>query len=703
MGSSDDTEMKTDGTHPANHLIHEKSPYLLQHAHNPVNWYPWGDRAFQKARETNKPVFLSIGYATCHWCHVMAHESFEDDTVARLLNQHFVSIKVDREERPDIDKIYMSVCQAMTGHGGWPLSVFITPEGKPFFSGTYFPKSSRMGMPGFVDVLEKIHQIWTQDPARILESADQITQAIQPNEEAAPSDISPDMKALENGYGQLHQAFDSKWGGFGGAPKFPTPHNLTFLLRWHIHDPASHALEMAEQTLTAMRRGGMFDQIGFGFHRYSVDEKWLVPHFEKMLYDQALLAMAYVEARLLTRNAAFETVAREIFTYVLRDMTDPAGGFYSAEDADSEGVEGRFYVWTPGEVKHVLGDDVGDLYCRFYDISEGGNFEDGQSIPHISRTLEAFSRHEGMDADVLRGLMEDARAKLFEARAKRVHPLKDDKVLTSWNGLMIAALAKASAAFGESRYHEAATRAARFILTHLRDESGRLLRRYRKGEPAHPAYLDDYAFMIWGLIELYEATFDPDHLDQALSLNEEMVRLFWDEAHGGFHFTGEGNEALITRSKEIYDGATPSGNSIAALNLLRLGRMTGDVALEIRAEQLIQAFWGQVVKQPMAYTQFLSAVDFLLGPTQEIVISGDPNGETTHRMIQTVRKPFFPNKVVLCRPNGESGDRISALAPYVEKMGPVDGNSATYVCEKFACRAPITDVQQLKETLNTGQ
>jgi uncharacterized protein YyaL (SSP411 family) len=383
-------------------------------------------------------------------------------------------------------------------------------------------------------------------------------------------------------------------------------------------------------------------------------------------------------------------------------MTDSSGGFYSAEDADSEGVEGRFYVWTPGEIKAVLGDDVGDLFCRFYDISESGNFEDGKSIPHILLPLEDFARHEGMDPEVLRGVMEDARSKLFDARAKRIHPFKDDKILTAWNGLMIAALSKGSAAFGESRYHQAAAKAARFILTHLRDQSGRLLRRYRKGETAHPAYLDDYAFMIWGLIELYEATFDPDHLEQAVSLNEEMGRLFWDEAHGGFHFTGEGNEALITRSKEIYDGAMPSGNSVAALNLLRLGRMTGNVVLETRAEQMIQTFWGQVSKQPMAYTQFLSAIDFFLGPTKEIVISGDPNGETTREMIQTVRRPFLPNKVVLCRPAGESGDRISALAPYVEKMVPVDENPATYVCEKFACRAPITELQQLKETLHAG-
>ena len=684
----------------SNRLKSEMSPYLLQHAHNPVDWYPWGDEAFQKARTEKKPIFLSIGYATCHWCHVMAHESFEDEEVARLLNKHYVAIKVDREERPDVDKIYMHVCQSLTGHGGWPLSIFMTPEGKPFFAGTYFPKSKRMGMPGFIDVLEQIADMWENDRASILKSSEAITAAIQPESDLDASVQTLSVDTLKKGYTQLARTFDPSRGGFGASPKFPTPHHLTFLLRWYRRSHEPRALEMAEKTLNAMREGGIFDQVGFGFHRYSVDEKWLVPHFEKMLYDQALLALAYIETHQATGKAEFAKVAREIFTYVLRDMTGPDGGFYSAEDADSEGKEGLYYVWTPREIKDHLGKEAGDLFCRFYGITEAGNFEEGRSIPHIRFSLEVFAKREGMDPARLEAILQDAREKLFDLRKRRVPPLKDDKILTSWNGLMIAAFAKGHMALGDQAYAEAARKAAAFVLKHLRTKKGRLLRRFRQGEAAYPGYLDDYAFLVWGLIELYEATFEVSYLEEAISLNQAMIDIFWDEEGGGLYFTGKGNEPLITQSKEIYDGALPSGNSVAALNFLRLSRMTGNVDLEERIQQLARVFSKQVHAQPIAYTQMLGTLDFMIGPSQEIVVAGDPALRATHAMVRAIHAKFLPNKVLLLRPEGVAGKRLVALSPFVEAMLPVNEQPTAYVCENYACKTPIRDLKQLESALH---
>jgi uncharacterized protein YyaL (SSP411 family) len=683
----------------SNRLAGEKSPYLLQHAENPVYWYPWGEEAFQKAKQEDKPIFLSIGYATCHWCHVMAHESFEDEDVARFLNRHFVAIKVDREERPDIDKIYMYVCQSLTGHGGWPLSVFMTPEGKPFFAGTYFPKSHRLGMPGFMDVLKQIGAMWQNDRARILESSEAITGAIQPGSDSEPSLQFLSVETLKKGYTQLARVFDPGWGGFGASPKFPTPHHLTFLLRWHKRSSEPKALEMAEETLSAMRNGGIFDQVGYGFHRYSVDEKWLVPHFEKMLYDQALLALAYIEAYQVTGKAEYAQVAREIFTYVLRDMASPEGGLYSAEDADSEGKEGLFYVWTPQEVKRHLGEKRGDLFCRFYGITEGGNFEEGRSIPHKRIPLQAFARTAGRDLKELETALEEARKKLFDVRKKRIHPLKDDKVLTSWNGLMIAALAKGHQVLGDQAYADAARKAADFLSKNLKTPEGRLLRRYRQGDAAYPGYLDDYAFFVWGLIELYEATFDVSYLEEAIALNQAMIDIFWDKKGGGLYFTGKGNEQLITRSKDLYDGALPSGNSVAAMNLLRLGRMTGNVDMDKRADKLTRAFSGQIQEQPMAYTQMLNALEFMIGPSQEVVIAGDLALETTQAMLNVVRSKFLPNKVVLLGPDANHRKRLVAISPFVKDMVPIRNQPTVYVCEQYACQAPIQDVNALESAL----
>ncbi|MBW1896102.1 MAG: thioredoxin domain-containing protein [Deltaproteobacteria bacterium] len=692
---SADTESKR----ASNRLAHEKSPYLLQHAQNPVDWYPWGDEAFQKAKKEGKPIFLSIGYATCHWCHVMAHESFEDDEVADVLNKYFISIKVDREERPDVDKIYMHVCQALTGQGGWPLSVFMTPERKPFFAGTYFPKHGRLGLPGFLDVLNQIAHMWREDREQVLKSSEAITGAIQPGSETDRRENVVTQETLKKGYTQLSIAFDGTWGGFGSRPKFPTPHHLTFLLRWHKRTGDARALEMVEKTLDEMRKGGIFDQIGFGFHRYSVDEKWLVPHFEKMLYDQALLAMAYTEAYQATGKEQFAQVAKEVFAYVLRDMTSPDGGFYSAEDADSEGKEGLFYVWTPEEVKKHLGEETGDLFCRFYGITESGNFEDDLSIAYSRIPLEAFATKEGKDPTELKGVFEEARRKLLEVRNGRIHPLKDDKILTSWNGLMIAAFAKGYKVFGDQDYADAARRAAAFVLKNLRTAEGRLLRRFREGDAAYPAYLDDYAFLVWGLIELYEATFELSHLEEAIALNQAMIDIFWDEQGGGLYFTGKGNEPLITRSKDVYDGAIPSGNSVAALNLMRLSRMTGNSSLEDRAAKLTRAFSAQLKEQPIAYTQMLIALDFMVGPSREIVIAGDAGHKVTQAMIDVVHKKFLPNKVVLLRLGGNQGERLSALSPFLKDMASANKAPRAYVCEAYTCQAPIKDAAKLASTL----
>ena len=682
-----------------NHLADEKSPYLLQHVHNPVDWHPWNEKAFKKARKEDKPVFLSVGYATCHWCHVMAHESFEDEEVADILNRDYVSIKVDREERPDVDKIYMSVCQALTGRGGWPLTIIMTPDAKPFFAATYLPKTGRMGMSGLMDVLAQLAALWKNDRARILKAGDSITNAIEAKNENAPTAGKISMQTLKLGYEQCAKSYDTQWGGFGNAPKFPTPHNKTFLLRWHRRNIDSRGSVMVENTLDHMRRGGIFDQIGFGFHRYSVDREWLVPHFEKMLYDQALLAMAYMDAFQVTRDKKFENAAREIFTYVLRDMTDPDGGFYSAEDADSEGEEGLFYVWKPKEVKKHLGDEAGTLFCRFYDITEQGNFEEGQSIPHIPVPLEIFALEESIEPEALAGMLESARETLFQHRKKRIHPLKDDKILTAWNGLMIAAFARGHQVFGDEAYATAATRAAAFITVNLKRADGRLLCRYRQGEAAYPAYLDDYAFMVWGLIELYEATFKISWLEEALSLNRDMLDFFWDGEDGGLFFTGKGNEELLTRSKEIYDGATPSGNSVAALNLLRLGRITGNGQLEQRAEKLIQSFSSEIAAYPMGYTQMLNAIDFMIGPTKEIVIAGNPKEDTTKKMIRAIHQTYLPNRVMLVHSDGPEKEIAQKLVPFLKEMKPVDNKPTAYICEQYACQTPITTLRELQAVL----
>lgn len=682
-----------------NSLAHEKSPYLLQHADNPVDWLPWGEEAFAKAQAEERPVFLSVGYATCHWCHVMAHECFEDGEVAQALNRDFVSIKVDREERPDVDSVYMTVCQALTGSGGWPLSVFLTPDKKPFFAGTYFPKTSKLGRPGFLDVLANISRMWREGRDKILSTSDNITDAIRPKANTQKAEM--DLKVLEKAYWQMFKTFDGKWGGFGAAPKFPTPHHLNMLLRWHLREPSSKALEMVETTLKAMRRGGIWDHLGLGFHRYSVDERWLAPHFEKMLYDQALLALAYLEAYQVTGNELYAQTAKGIFTYVLRDMTSPEGAFYSAEDADSEGEEGLFYVWKPEQVEQVLGDDeAAQFFCKYYDISDTGNFEHGRSIIWENKPLAPLAQHLGISEDEARERLVLAREKLYAAREKRERPLKDDKVLTSWNGLMIAALAKGAAVLGQEEYSVAAAKAAEFVLAEMRDQEGRLLRRWRQGETKGVGYLDDYAFMIWGLIELYEAAFDPAHLEAALDLADQASRHFWDELHHGYFYTPHHGEDMIVREKDLYDGALPSGNSVMALNLLRLARLTGDGAWEKSADKLMAAMSAQVVQQPMAFTQFLMALDFVLGPAREVVVVGEPGDAATKELIAVAQQRFMPNRALLLKAGGDAGQRLAKLAPFIADMKPGDEGAAAYVCRDFACQQPVNSPDKLAEALN---
>jgi uncharacterized protein YyaL (SSP411 family) len=629
----------------------------------------------------------------------MAHESFEDQTIADMLNKDYISIKVDREERPDVDHIYMAVCQAMTGQGGWPLTVFLTPEKKPFFAGTYFPRSRKYNRAGMIEIVAQIADKWKEDADRIREVGEQVIQETTSRllEHRTGGEVSEET--LYEAFRMYERTFDPEYGGFGNSPKFPTSHNLSFLLRYYKKTGNERALEIVEKTLDSMHRGGMYDHIGFGFSRYSVDEKWLVPHFEKMLYDNALLIMTYIEAFQVTGKAKYAGVAEQIITYILRDMTDEGGAFYSAEDADSEGEEGKFYVWTPDEVEDVLGIEEGDLYSELYDITESGNFE-GHNIPNlIETTMESFAKRKQIPVDELKQRMEAARAKLFAHREERIHPGKDDKILTAWNGLMIAALSKAARALDKPAYAEAAAKAAEFLLRELRREDGRLLARYRDGEAAFLGYVDDYAFLVWGLIELYEATFELRYLREAVQLNADMLRLFGDEEKGGLFFYGSDAEQLLTRPKEIYDGAMPSGNAAAALNLLRLSRLTYDAKLSQAADMQLQAFAGAVASYPPGHALTLAALDFAYGEASEIVIAGDPVRPETQHMLRTVQRQFLPNALLILHPPGPAGEEVRKLIPLVQDKLPLGGKATAYVCQNFACQAPTQELEELENLI----
>jgi len=688
-----------------NRLIHEKSPYLLQHATNPVDWYPWGDEAFDRAKADDKPVFLSVGYSTCHWCHVMERESFEDPEVAALMNENFVSVKVDREERPDLDHIYMTVCQMVTGSGGWPLSIFMTPDKKPFFAATYIPKTARFGRAGMMELIPRIRETWQTRRNDIRQSTDRILNALQVAEAVSPGK-DMDEAVFRKAFQELFGRFDSRYGGFNQAPKFPTPHNLYFLLRYWKRFDDAHALMMVEKTLQAMRMGGIYDHLGYGFHRYSTDGQWLVPHFEKMLYDQALLSMAYLEAFQATGKAEYAGTARQVFNYVLRDMTSPEGVFYSAEDADSEGVEGKFYVWTEPEIREVLGPGEAAMVARAFNTAEAGNFNDeasgrrtGANILHHNKPMGELAAELDMDEGDFGKRLAAARAKLFEVREKRVHPHKDDKALTDWNGLMIAALARGAGVLKDETLADAAGTAADFFLKRMRTGEGRLLHRYCGGEAAIAALLDDYAFLVWGLIELYGATFEARWLEAALELNGQMLGHFRDPESGGLFFSPDDGEALIVRKKEIYDGALPSGNAVAVMNLLKLARITGNPEFESEAAAIGRAFSGRIGQMPSAYTQWLTSADFALGPSYEVVIVGEGGAADTWRMMAALQTGFIPNHVAVFRPSDEAAPEIDRLAEFVRDHRSMDGRATAYVCRDNACQTPVTDVEAMLERM----
>jgi uncharacterized protein YyaL (SSP411 family) len=688
-----------------NHLSSEKSPYLLQHADNPVEWYPWGEEAFEAARREDKPIFLSIGYSTCHWCHVMAHESFEDPMVAQMMNDAFVNIKVDREERPDIDGIYMTVCQMMTGGGGWPLTIVMTPDKQPFFAGTYFPKDGRFGRAGMTELVPAIVKMWRDKRTEVLESAAKVTSAlVAPLEGTKGSEM--DDRFLNTAALQLNQRFDEEHGGFGPAPKFPSPHNLTFLLRFWKREADEWSLFMVKRTLEAMRRGGLFDQVGYGFHRYSTDERWLLPHFEKMLYDQAGLLIAYTEAYLASGDVAFGRVVEEVAEYLFRDMTSPEGAFYSAEDADSEGVEGKFYVWSLVEMEEVLGAEDAELAARVFDSTKAGNFDEeatgrstGNNVLHLPRPLANVATSLDMEEEDLATRVEDIRVRLLAARGERVRPHLDDKVLTDWNGFMIAAMARAGTALDRPDLVDAAGKAAKFVMENLRQEDGRLLHRYREGDAAINGHLDDHAYMIWGLLELYEATFDITHLEHAIAINGIMLEHFWDHEGGGFFRTPDDGEELLMRQKEVYDGAMPSGNSVAMLDLLRLSHLTGDPAHAQRASELGMAFSGEVSSIPMGFSQLMSALDMALGSAREVVIVGKPGDEDTKAMLDAIHHAFLPNTVVLLKDPDAGPEGVERLAPFVKDHGMKNGMATAYVCTDHFCRNPTNDVDEMMKEL----
>jgi uncharacterized protein len=680
-----------------NHLITEKSPYLQQHAHNPVDWYPWGEVAFEKSRAEDKPIFLSVGYSTCHWCHVMERESFESEELAAILNRWFVPVKVDREERPDVDRIYMTFVQASTGGGGWPMSVFLTPELKPFFGGTYFPPDNRYGRPGFGAILERIADAWRNERGRIMQSSgDVIAQLAHYTGVGAPSTAIPDKTVLDSAFQHFRRMFDSAHGGFGGAPKFPRPVVFNFLLRYYARPPqqetSQEALEMTLETLRAMANGGMHDQLGGGFHRYSVDERWFVPHFEKMLYDQAQLAISYLEAFQITHDPFYARIARSTLDYVLRDMTHPEGGFYSAEDADSvidpsnpkEKGEGAFYIWTAEELKQALGEALYKAFASVYGIQANGNVPDdphgeftGKNILYLREPLDDPTEAE----------LQPGKSALLAIRSNRVRPHLDDKILTAWNGLMISAFAKGAQILDDARYLTAAQRAAGFILTRMYDaKSGVLLRRYRDGDAAIAGFLDDYAFFIGALLDLYEADFDPRHIETAIQLTGKMRELFEDATGGAFFSTAAGDSNLVLRMKDDYDGAEPSGNAVALVDLLKLAHFTDRVEYREAAERTLGALGSKIVQQAVAVPQMLVGLDYYLGARREIVIAGEPREFLGH-----VRARFLPHTITLLSE--------ATFFPGAARMLAVDGKTTAYVCENYTCQLPTSQLAKFDELL----
>ena len=707
-------QQREQGKEP-NRLIGEKSPYLLQHAFNPVAWYPWGEEAFALARRDNKPIFLSIGYSTCHWCHVMAHESFENPETARILNKDFVCIKVDREERPDLDQIYMAAVQALTGHGGWPMSVFLTPRLQPFYGGSYFPPEGRHGLPGFAEVLAAVHDAWRNRPEKILESAAKITAHLrQKGADSGAGKIEDDISA--KGFRRIVAEYDAEFGGFGPAPKFPRPVLFNFLLRYAARTGESQAMNMTYVTLRKMAAGGIYDHLGGGFHRYSVDAQWRVPHFEKMLYDQAQMAAAYLEAFQLGQDPFYANVAQDILDYVLRDMTSPEGGFFSAEDADSIQAgnpevhgEGLFYLWTGEEIVSILGKAHGEIFSFHYGVLEAGNaLADphkefaGKNILYVAHPLGETAGRFRIPEEELSRLLERSREKLHAAREQRPRPHLDDKIITSWNGHMIGALARAAQVLGEKRYLVAAERAATFIRARLYDPvSGTLLRRYRDGEAGLAGQLDDYAFLAGALLDLYEASFDIAWLQLAMALTEKQIALFGDETRGGFFETSGDDPSVLVRLKGDYDGAEPTGNSVSALNLLRLAWITGNEDWLKRAEATIEAFGGRLNDYPPILPQMLVAHDFLGSKPRQFVVAGKLGRPDTEIMLAMIRKRFLPGKIVLLADGGKGQDFLGQYQPFLKNLAPLGNKGTVYLCENFSCRLPTADLAELATRLES--
>ncbi len=677
-----------------NRLIHETSPYLLQHVHNPVDWYPWGEEALSRAKKEDKPILLSIGYSSCHWCHVMENESFENEAIAKIMNERFINIKVDREERPDLDELYMNAVQVMTGGGGWPMTVFLTPDLVPFHAGTYFPPEDRGGCQvfqkywlSFLIITGIIEGKWTEMVAQVKNALQQIVEIV-------PSQEAIDEKILVKAFETFESQFDSTYGGFGRAPKFPSSMALSFLLRYWKRTGSKEALRMVEVSLEKMVNGGIYDHLGGGFHRYSVDERWLIPHFEKMLYDNALLSRTYFEAYQATRKERYRRIAEEVLNYVIREMKSPEGGFYSTQDADSEGEEGKFYVWRRDQIKEVLGKEKGTPFCAYYGVTPQGNFEGGASVLNIASSLEKVSELYGVSVPELEEVLEEGRKKLFAEREKRIRPGRDEKILTSWNGLMISSFVDGFKVTNNDQYLNVARKAAHFILDEMRKD-GHLMRVFNQGKCQVKGYSEDYAFFIQALIDLYEATFEIDWFKEADDLNRRMIHQFWDERNGGFFFTGRENELLIARSKKPYDNAIPSSNSVALFNLIRLGYLTGEESLKQKAEQIIRLFYEFLSEHPSGFAHMLSGLSFFLNP-EEIGIIGSKNDLRTKSMLQEIYRAYLPNKILNLKDPQEPIE--GSWFPFLMEKGVTEVPTA-FVCKKFTCLPPVKNEEELKKIL----
>jgi uncharacterized protein YyaL (SSP411 family) len=686
-----------------NRLAQETSPYLLQHAHNPVDWYTWGPEAFAAATAQNRPILLSVGYSACHWCHVMERESFENEAIAGLMNRDFINIKVDREERPDVDAIYMAAVQRLTGQGGWPMTMFLTPQGKPFYGGTYYPPADHYGRPGFPRVLAAVAESWQNRPHEIEAMGQELLAQLEETNDLARhlSDSVLTPSVLDNAFTTLSGQFDRQYGGFGSSPKFPQPANLDFLLRYHAGSKRAEPLAMVEKTLHRMALGGIYDQLGGGFHRYSVDQVWLVPHFEKMLYDNAQLAQTYIRCYQATGKSFYRGIAEEILEYVMREMTSPEGGFYSAQDADSEGVEGRFFVWTPAEVQAVLGERDAEVFCAFFDITDGGNWE-GSNILHVIREAAQVAAQFNLSLEETAAILDTGRVRLLAEREQRIKPHLDDKILTAWNGLMLAAFAEVAAILDSATLRDVAVCNARFLYETmtLRDESGhlRLLRTYRGEQAKLNGYLEDYAFFADGLLHLYEATFDAQWLSLACELTASMFTYFWDAENGGFFATSTDHETLIQRPKDWDDNATPSGNSVALDVLLRLAVLTGEDSYRESAARVLRRLGSTLEKHPYSFARCLSALDFYLAETKEIAILGERDSELTRELLHAVYSIFLPNKIVV---QADTPATASATIPLLAQRSLIDGRSTAYVCSNFTCKQPVTSAEALLAQLTS--